>query len=133
MSDYKLTRPCKSCPFLRAKGGLRGLLPERLEGIVVSDGGFVCHRTHSSTSDAEKPDPQECAGFLIFNLVNESAPQMMRISGRLGFIDENALLESEHLVFTDLDEIIEAHESFSIEDQAGTGPFVFRGRRRNAR
>ena len=98
MSDYDLKKPCPGCPF-RTEGGVRGLCEERLEEIVESDGGFTCH----------EHEEHECAGFLIFNLENRSAPQMMRIAGRLGMIDEDALMSHVDEVITDFESLVNIH------------------------
>ena len=103
-----MTRPCKTCPFLRSENGLRYLGGERMREIVDSDGGFPCHRTIEDTGGTGPK--QECAGFLIYNLVNGSAPQLMRIMGRMGMIDEKRLLKARGAVFTDFDELAEAQD-----------------------
>ena len=106
MSGYDLTRPCAGCPFGRGPDAVRGLHPRRLREIIYSDGGFVCHKTAHETGSGK---PQECAGFLIYHLANETAPQMMRIAGRLGMFDADALLEHESECITEFRELRDAH------------------------
>jgi len=110
---FNLLRPCPGCPFSRGPDAVRGLHAERLEQIVESDGGFACHRTTDYGEDEDGEElisgGQECAGYLIYHLVNESAPQMMRIAGRIGLIDTEALLKYEAETITDFYELVEVH------------------------
>ncbi len=109
---YHPKKPCDGCPFLRAGEKVcRGLRPGRLEEIVESDGGFKCHQTVDETSEGSPTQELECAGFLIYHLINESAPNMMRIAGRMGMIDVDGLMEHADDVFDDFDHMVEAHES----------------------
>ncbi len=106
-----LVRPCPGCPFGRHPDAVLGIRPARLREIVRSEGGFPCHQTVEETAKGSPKEELQCAGYYIFHLVNESAPQMMRIEGRLGFIDVPALLANASECVTDLDELLERHAS----------------------
>jgi len=111
MHATHMPKPCPGCPFGRDPGSVRGLNEYRLMEILESDGGFTCHKTCYDPDGSEiRGREHECAGWLIYHLVNGSAPQMMRIAGRLGLIDEVGLLRYEHKVICDLSELKEAHD-----------------------
>ena len=92
--DYRMRRPCDSCPFLR-EGGIRltrGRVRE-IAGMMTAGGpgDFPCHKTtvdvegEDGENDREAtPESKHCAGALIFAEKNGTATQMMRIVERLG-------------------------------------------------
>ena len=74
--NFKLTRPCDDCPFLRV-GGIR-LAESRTEEItdllLDSQGGtFACHKT--THKDSEE---QHCVGALIFMEKHDTATQIVK-------------------------------------------------------
>lgn len=90
--EYKTKRPCSSCPFSTSPSAIK-LERERAEGIggmILSPtgGAFVCHKTSGTVKESH------CAGAIIFALENESMPQMMRISARLGTFDPGEPLKN---------------------------------------
>lgn len=89
--QYNLTRPCKNCPFLKAKGAVRlseARAMEIGEMMLSSQGGeFTCHKTSSSTNDVPKDMEQHCAGAIAFAFKHDNMTQMMRITQRLGMFN----------------------------------------------
>lgn len=114
---YDMTAPCVNCPFRRE--GFIPLRPERVEeianGMLCTQGiSFACHKTTGHDSDGDTTidaDSQHCGGALIFAEKNGNATQMMRIVERLGMYDASKLAPNYDLVFDDLDQMLEAHES----------------------
>ncbi len=97
---YRLTRPCKTCPFIRAN--LTPLRPGRVAEIerLTERGAFTCHATTIPDPD---PDPEDagnrvdglkarhCAGLMIVREKLARPSQMMRIAERLGMYDPSKL------------------------------------------
>lgn len=109
MSGFKLTAPCRDCPFRSDRPF--PLRPERGEEIahaLLSDGSFHCHKTVDYSDDEPSSvGAQECAGSLII-LERMGAPhQMMRIAERLGMYDHTKL-DMDAPVYDDLDEWVDA-------------------------
>ena len=80
--NYKLTTPCKECPFLIGSGFRYRSLVEH------SRGEFPCHKACDLNEDNEfvsKGDKTpHCAGALIFLEKQDAPHQMMRIAERIG-------------------------------------------------
>lgn len=92
--DYKMTRPCDECPFL--KKSAHGFTLKRLKAFAA--GEFPCHKTAAVEEDEDgaasfvsKLASQHCAGALIFNEKRNQPHQMMRICERLGMYDMSKL------------------------------------------
>jgi hypothetical protein len=92
--NYKMTKPCDACPFLKGSGFTYSRLLE------FSRGEFPCHKASDLVEDEDgfgeyhaKPGDKtpHCAGALIFNEKREQPHQMMRICERLGFYDYTKL------------------------------------------
>lgn len=87
---FRMTKPCKDCPFRVGSSTHATLVEGRIEGIVEdlrNNHSFTCHKT------LEKPsmEQEHCAGALIF-LEREDRPnQIMRIAERIGSYDRHAL------------------------------------------
>jgi len=95
---FDLRKPCDDCPFRRV-GGVqltRGRVRE-IARLVTSNPGatFACHKTtvdDDETGDrVETPESQHCAGALVFAHRQGRYPQLVRIAGRLGMYDPDAL------------------------------------------
>ena len=87
--NYKLTTPCKSCPYLIGSGFTWASLK------LHASGEFGCHNVCDLNDETGTYEPHHktphCAGALIF-LEKQNAPhQMMRICERLGMYDRNKL------------------------------------------
>lgn len=87
--NYKMTTPCKECPFLIGSGFAFSNLTRH------ASGEFGCHKACDLSEDTGNYEPHEktphCAGALIF-LEKQGRPhQMMRICERLGFYDASKL------------------------------------------
>lgn len=111
---FKLKKPCPGCPFL--KNSPTGLHPDRLPSIVedLHNGDvFYCHKTidygkqfneetDEFIKDVEKN--QFCAGAMIY-LEKQKAPnQIMQIAGRLGYYNNEEVIEHKERVIDSLEE-----------------------------
>jgi len=87
--NYKLTTPCKECPFLIGSGFTWQSL------VAHSSGEFPCHKACNLSDEGvyeSKGDrTPHCAGALIFLEKQDKPHQMMRICERLGMYDRTKL------------------------------------------
>lgn len=117
---YDLTKPCKTCPFLRSKGAVR-LTVERAQeigGNAINQQGttFVCHNTAGYDDESgdllETKDSKHCAGALIFAEKQNCLTQTTRVAERLGMYDRDKLMANKKVVasvFDSLEEMIETN------------------------
>lgn len=86
---YKMTKPCKECPFLIGSGFTYRSL------VQHASGEFGCHKACNLDDETGNYEPHEktphCAGALIFLEKQDSPHQMMRICERLGMYDRTKL------------------------------------------
>jgi hypothetical protein len=95
--NFKLTAPCKNCPF-RTDVDFR-LRPERAREIcdaLLHDFSFACHKTVDYSAEDEdgyvpSEGEQHCAGALIFLEQMGRSTQLMRIAERIGSYDRTKL------------------------------------------
>jgi hypothetical protein len=95
MMQFKLSKPCDSCPFLKDKAF--GLTPRRCVEIATAlrrGETFSCHKTvdYAAEEVGEGPhipseNEQHCAGATIVMLKEERPGQLMRVALRLGMLD----------------------------------------------
>jgi hypothetical protein len=92
------TRPCPECPFTRGPKAVRltrGRVRELTANMLRRDGGtFSCHKTVEYDEDGEsvrRDNELHCTGAIIFADKHGAATQMMRIAGRIGMLDLDAL------------------------------------------
>lgn len=114
-----LKRPCEECPFLRGSVFENSMCEARAEEIADSlrvGGEFDCHKT-TTEGDAGGKE-QWCAGALgtMQNEGNVMENQMVRISGRMGHIDDPAKLGGLNELYNSLDEWVETHEEYRNAD-----------------
>lgn len=90
-------RPCKNCPF--RKTSQKGWLGrERMEDILNSDMGFVCHETLDTGRE-------QCAGFMLI----KNGRSLFELTAKLYNIDLN--LSGRELVFDTEEEAIAHHKN----------------------
>ncbi len=108
-----LKKPCDNCPFLVGSTFEESMCFERAEEIADSlrgGGQFCCHKT-TTAGGAPNGKSQWCPGALG-TMENEGTVmqnQMVRICGRLGFIDDPAKLQNLDKLYTSLDGWVEVH------------------------
>lgn len=131
MRNYRLTTPCKPCPFRTDVTPY--LRAERAAEIVqaIRDGGdFPCHKTtvlvegeDGEEELARGPKSQQCAGSLILQQ-KEGAGQVTRIAERLGAFDPEAL-DMVAPVFDHYQDFIEAQHDYPhvVDDEGNRLPF----------
>jgi hypothetical protein len=96
--------PCAKCPWLaKFKGPADYLRAGRREEIVrsmLAGAGFSCHETTVPADDDEgagsmtvTEESKECAGAMLVMARADRSSQPMRILGRLGMLDVDALIE----------------------------------------
>lgn len=87
--NYKLTKPCDACPFLKGSGFKLASLKRH------ASGEFGCHKACNLNEETSEYEPHEktphCAGALIFLEKRGQSTQMMRIAARLGMYDHTKL------------------------------------------
>jgi hypothetical protein len=87
--NYKMTKPCDACPFLRTSGFTFKSLMEH------ASGSFGCHKACDLDDETGNFVPNDktphCAGALIFLEKQGKPHQMMRIAERLGMYDHTKL------------------------------------------
>lgn len=90
--NYKLTKPCDECPFLKTSGFTYNALVEHARGE------FACHKAcdideegEGNFTEKKNGKTPHCAGALIFLEKQGTAHQMMRISERVGQYDPTKL------------------------------------------
>jgi hypothetical protein len=108
---YDLTKPCKTCPFLKDAGiRLREVrIREIAKGVTTNPGAtFACHNTVDYDAVREEEEEgvrghisgeneKHCAGALLFAKKQGllGFPQMQRLAMRLRMFDPNDLTEEE--------------------------------------
>ncbi len=109
MDDFKLTSPCRDCPFLLSREfPLREGRRADIAASLLNGGQFHCHKTVDYSDDEPNPNgAQQCAGSLIVLERMGQPHQMMRIAERLGVYDPSKL-DMDADVPEDLLEWIEA-------------------------
>ncbi|ALN97773.1 hypothetical protein Bp8pS_094 [Bacillus phage vB_BpuM-BpSp] len=102
---FNLKKPCKDCPFVKGSSTNTTLIEGRLDGIkydLLNNHTFSCHKTVDYDKN-NKNNEQHCVGAMLY-LYKENRPnQMMRVGERLGFLDEDELLEGSKDTELDLD------------------------------
>lgn len=87
--NYKLTTPCKECPFLKGSGFTMRQLK------AYSGGEFGCHKACDLNEETSSYEPHQktphCAGALIFLEKQNKPHQMMRVCERIGMYDRSKL------------------------------------------
>lgn len=108
--EYKLTSPCKDCPFRSdVKPYLTLARAAEIASAVASGATFSCHK-HNEFDDEDEvvKENQHCAGAMIMLEKMEQPNQMMRIAERLGMYDMRKL-DMKAPVYDTPDDMIEAH------------------------
>jgi hypothetical protein len=100
--NYKMTEPCRECPFLKGSGFTWRALNEH------ASGEFPCHMASKLNEDGffvakEGTKTPHCAGALIFLEQQDKPHQMMRICERLGLYDRNKLNMQANVIRTPAD------------------------------
>ncbi len=107
MTFVQHTKPCGTCPFLKARP--RFFRPKRAEDIAkhhAKDGHFLCHKHLKDRT------PPLCAGSLIVAEKSSMHPsQMARVQMRLGMLDWSKI---EHEAETN----IKVYDSFDAFQNA---------------
>lgn len=98
--------PCKTCPFRKTPGGLRGLGTARSEEIAESllrGESFTCH------SDLDKPakSRNQCVGSMLILDKLQQPNQIMQVAGRLGMFNVETLRGRDD-VFDNFDDWVSA-------------------------
>lgn len=86
---------------------------EEIADALRAGGSFDCHKTTTS-GGADRGNEMFCAGALG-TMENEGTVmenQMVRICGRLGFIEDPAELDGLPELYDSLDEWVETHEDY---------------------
>ena len=87
--NYKLTTPCKECPFLIGSGFTYRSL------VAHASGEFPCHKACNLSEEGlyepKSDKTPHCAGALIFLEKQNNPHQMMRICERIGMYDRTKL------------------------------------------
>lgn len=100
---FDLKKPCKDCPFRSDRELNHGWLGKnRAIEIAKSldDYAFPCHKTTQQGVKIYNKKEQHCFGALVV-LQNEGvffANKMMRIAVLYGFIEQEAVFESDSIV-----------------------------------
>jgi hypothetical protein len=94
VTQFKLIRPCATCPFRKGQGALFAMPRPRLRAIFSAI-AFQCHKTvdYSKFEDdmaRQGKHPQQCAGLMSILHRAGSDNTIMQVGQRMGYFDPRA-------------------------------------------
>lgn len=110
---FRLTAPCRDCPFLRTNNLHLGeeRVREILHQMIDQHAPFFCHKTlnHDVDDLGVTEQTQHCAGAAIFLYQSYSMSLPMRLAAISGRFNPDAL-SSDAPVFSSKEEMIEHYK-----------------------
>jgi hypothetical protein len=99
VTQFKLIRPCATCPFRKGQGAKFAMPRPRLRAIF-SAVAFQCHKTVDYTKFEDDmarqgKHPQQCAGLMSILSRAGNENTIMQVGYRMGHFDSSKLDHSE--------------------------------------